>query len=99
MKAPVGPPIWTDEPPRSDTMKPPIMAVIRPVSGDTPLAIPKAMAKGKATMPTITPAMRSAMKRSRLYPLNTSSSFGLKYDPIMRKTRLSVQQKPCTPQR
>lgn len=88
MKAPVGPPIWTDEPPKNDTMKPPIMAVIRPVSGDTPLAIPKAMAKGKATIPTITPAMRSAMKRSRLYPWKTSSSFGLKYDPIMRKNEI-----------
>lgn len=28
------------------------------------------------------------MKRSRLYPWKTSSSFGLKYDPIMRKNEI-----------
>ena len=36
-----------------------MMAVIRPFSGDTPEAIPKAMASGNATMPTMIPAMRS----------------------------------------
>ena len=42
-------------PPAADTMKPPIMAVMRPTVGLTPLAIPKAMASGNATMPTTIP--------------------------------------------
>ena len=37
-----------------------------PFSGDTPDAIPKAMARGRATMPTMIPAMRSFMKASLL---------------------------------
>ncbi len=35
------------------------MAVIRPFSGLTPDAIPKAIASGNATIPTITPAIKS----------------------------------------
>ena len=61
MNAPVGPPICTLLPPRAEMTKPATMAVMIPFSGDTPLAIPKAMANGRATMPTIRPAMRSAM--------------------------------------
>ena len=61
MKAPVGPPICTLLPPKSETIKPPTIAVIIPFSGDTPEAIPKAMASGNATIPTIIPAMRSAI--------------------------------------
>ena len=64
MKAPVGPPICTELPPSMETMKPPMMAVMSPFSGLTPEAIPKAMASGRATMPTIMPAMRSPAKRS-----------------------------------
>ena len=41
-----------------------IIAVIIPFSGDTPEAIPKAMASGSATMPTMTPAIRSAINVS-----------------------------------
>jgi hypothetical protein len=37
-----------------------MMAVHRPRSGVTPLAMAKAMASGSATMPTMTPAVRSA---------------------------------------
>ena len=55
MNAPVGPPICTEHPPAADTMKPPIMAVMRPYCGLTPLAVPKAMATN-ATMPTMIPA-------------------------------------------
>ena len=66
MKAPVGPPICTLLPPISEMMNPARMAVMMPFSGDTPLAMPKAMAKGKATMPTITPAITSAINVSRL---------------------------------
>ncbi len=36
-----------------------MIAVISPIVGLTPEAIPKAMANGKATMPTTTPAIRS----------------------------------------
>ena len=54
------------------------MAVIIPFSGDTPDAIPKAMAKGNATMPTMTPAIKSAIKVCRLYFLRAEKSFGLK---------------------
>jgi hypothetical protein len=37
-----------------------MIAVMIPFSGDTPEAIPKAMANGRATIPTIIPAIRSA---------------------------------------
>ena len=66
MKAPVGPPICTLLPPNTDTISPATMAVIMPCSGVTPDAIPKAMASGRATMPTITPAMMSAISVLRL---------------------------------
>ena len=59
INAPVGPPIWTLLPPRKETIKPAITAVMIPFSGDTPDAMANAMARGKATMPTITPAIRS----------------------------------------
>ena len=62
IKAPVGPPICTLLPPSREMMKPATMAVMMPFSGVTPDAIPKAMASGKATMPTMMPAMRSDMK-------------------------------------
>jgi len=45
-------------------IKPAMIAVIIPFSGDTPDAIPNAMASGKATIPTMIPAIRSAMKSS-----------------------------------
>ena len=43
-------------------MKPATIAVMIPFSGLTPEAIPKAMANGNATIPTIIPAMRSVLK-------------------------------------
>ena len=61
MKAPVGPPICTLLPPVAEIISPATMAVMMPFSGDTPLAMPKAMASGRATMPTMTPAIKSAM--------------------------------------
>ena len=63
MNAPVGPPICTEQPPRADTKNPPIMAVIRPIVGLTPLAIPNAMASGRATMPTTMPEIKSDLNR------------------------------------
>ena len=64
INAPVGPPICTELPPKAETMKPPMMAVVNPTVGLTPEAMPKAMAKGRATMPTTIPAMRSDLKRA-----------------------------------
>ena len=60
INAPVGPPICTLLPPKKEMMNPAMMAVMMPFSGDTPEAIPKAMASGKATMPTMIPAITSA---------------------------------------
>ena len=62
INAPVGPPICTFEPPKTDISKPATMAVMMPFSGETPEAIPKAMANGSATIPTIIPAIRSDVK-------------------------------------
>ena len=64
IKAPVGPPIWTLLPPSNETINPAIIAVMIPFSGDTPEAIPKAMANGNATIPTMIPAIKSAMNVS-----------------------------------
>ena len=64
MNAPVGPPICTRLPPKHDTRKPATIAVMIPFSGDTPDAIPNAMASGRATMPTMTPAMMSAVSEA-----------------------------------
>ena len=61
INAPVGPPICTRLPPNSEMRKPAMMAVMMPFSGDTPEAMPKAMANGRATMPTMMPARRSDM--------------------------------------
>ena len=64
IKAPVGPPICTLLPPNMEIMNPAMIAVIIPFSGDTPDAIPNAMASGRATIPTMIPAIRSAMNNS-----------------------------------
>ncbi len=66
MNAPVGPPICTLLPPRKEMMNPAMMAVINPCSGLTPEAIPKAIASGRATMPTMIPAIRSVRNFSLL---------------------------------
>ena len=60
MKAPVGPPICTELPPAKETMKPPMMAVNKPIVGLTPDAMPNAIARGSATIPTTIPAVTSA---------------------------------------
>ena len=62
MKAPVGPPMETLVPPKAEMMNPAITAVKIPASGFTPEAMAKAMASGRATMPTVTPAIRSGAK-------------------------------------
>ena len=52
------------------------MAVNNPRSGGTPLAIAKAIANGKATTPTVTPASKSATKVDELYDPRTENNFG-----------------------
>src|SRR5436190_19648147 len=74
--APVGPPIWTREPPNAEMMKPATIAVYSPRSGVTPLAMANAMASGSATMPTITPAWRSARSWRRVYPRSVETISG-----------------------
>ena len=60
INAPVGPPIWTREPPSAEMINPAMTAVKMPASGLTPDAIAKAMARGSATIPTVRPAVKSA---------------------------------------
>ncbi|MPM26230.1 hypothetical protein SDC9_72731 [bioreactor metagenome] len=59
MNAPVGPPIRYLEPPKREVSTPATIAVIKPCCGVTPEAIPNAIARGRAIIPTITPAIRS----------------------------------------
>ena len=47
---------------KKEIIKPATIAVMIPFSGLTPEAIPKAMARGKATIPTMIPAIRSVIK-------------------------------------
>ena len=65
MKAPVGPPIWTLLPPSSEIMKPPTIAVTRPVAGSAPEAMAMARLSGRATIATVTPATASRVKSAR----------------------------------
>ena len=85
MKAPVGPPICTLLPPSSEIMNPATIAVMMPFSGVTPEAIPNAMASGRATMPTMMPAMRSLMNVLRLYDFSVVNSWGLKSNVFILK--------------
>ncbi|MCY1232670.1 hypothetical protein D9M72_451760 [compost metagenome] len=57
--APVGPETWILEPPKTAATMPAITAVISPLAAPAPELTPKARASGRATMPTVTPAMRS----------------------------------------
>ena len=62
MKAPVGPPICTRLPPRSEIRNPPMMAVTSPLAGSVPDAMAIAMLSGIATIATVIPARASARK-------------------------------------
>ena len=62
MKAAVGPPICTRDPPSAEIRKPAMMAVEMPLSGVVPLAIASAIASGRATMATVSPATASARR-------------------------------------
>jgi len=64
---------------------PATIAVNSPRSGPTPLAIAKAMASGSATIPTMTPAIRSARNCSRVYPASVVRSFGTSLSRFPRR--------------
>jgi hypothetical protein len=51
-------------------------AVYRPACGDTPEAIAKAIASGRATSPTVIPARRSETKVWSVYFFNKRRDFG-----------------------
>src|SRR6266511_2319840 len=78
MNAPVGPPMQTLVPPRTEIRMPAMTAVTIPACGGAPDAMANAIASGKATMPTVRPAMRSAVKSGPEYCLIVSSNFGRK---------------------
>ncbi len=65
-KAPVGPETCSREPPSSAARKPPTIAVYRPACGVTPDAMPNAIASGRATRPTVIPAVTSLSKSARV---------------------------------
>ena len=64
--APVGPPICTREPPSAEIRTPAMIAVISPSRGLAPLAIPSAIANGRATIATVRPASASARRSAAL---------------------------------
>ena len=77
--APVGPPICTREPPSKEIRNPAITAVTKPWLGDAPLAIPKAIARGSATMATVNPARASWRQYFLIAPSRQAMrSFGVK---------------------
>jgi hypothetical protein len=57
--APVGPDTCRREPPKIAATAPATTAVASPTTGPTPVAMLKASASGKATTPTVAPAIRS----------------------------------------
>ena len=59
--AAVGPVMFTLLPPKSEVIKPAIIAVKSPLSGVAPEAIASAMERGNAIIATITPATTSAI--------------------------------------
>ena len=59
IKAPVGPPICTREPPNKEIKNPATMAVQMPAEGEAPEAMANAIAKGNAKTPTVMPAAMS----------------------------------------
>lgn len=69
IKAPVGTPICTLLPPKTEIIRPATIAVNSPFSGETPDAMANAMASGKATIPTTTTDKRSFLICSVGFPL------------------------------
>ena len=69
--APVGPDTWNGAPPRKPITSPEMIAVTSPAAAVAPEATPNARARGKLTAPTLSPASRSAVRWTRLYPVNS----------------------------
>lgn len=96
--APVGPPIWYLLPPISDIMKPATIAVISPVDGvmaGHPQAMANAMAKGRATTPTVRPAVRSERNVFLLYSFSVLNRLGvyisnLQYTPVYLPCKVKI---------
>jgi hypothetical protein len=65
MKAAVGPPIWTRDPPSAEMRNPATMAVTMPAAGVELEAMPSAIASESATTPTVAPAARSGTRSAR----------------------------------
>ena len=63
--APVGPETCRLDPPNTAATIPATIAVITPAAAPIPEVIPNASAKGRATIPTVSPAMRSARQLPR----------------------------------
>ena len=63
---------------------PATIAVQSPRSGDTPLAIAKAMANGSATIPTMTPALASLRNCARSYVRRVETSLGTNTKPPLK---------------
>jgi hypothetical protein len=87
--APVGPLTWNLEPPKRAAKKPAIIAVVNPAAADIPEVIPKPIARGKATIATVIPAIRSAVKSFRV--LENSLSRGQNEKNIVDCKRLMSQ--------
>ena len=65
-KAPVGPPICVFDPPKAEISKPVTMAHSMLACGVSPEAMAEAMASGRATRPTVIPAITSSRNLWRL---------------------------------
>ncbi|CRH68489.1 Uncharacterised protein [Chlamydia trachomatis] len=64
----VGPEINTRLPPKAEAKKPPIIEANSPCKGDTPIPIAIAIAKGKARIPAVIPAVKSFLSVLKEYP-------------------------------
>ena len=91
-KAPVGPPIWTLLPPNNEIMNPAMIAVINPLSGDTPEEIPNAIDKGSAIIATIIPATKSLKNCSFENPFSLSSKREINFGLYIEIYQLLIKQ-------
>src|SRR5712691_66062 len=64
------------EPPSAEIRKPVTIAQYSPACGERPEAMAKAIAKGRATRPTVTPASKSERNLWRSYSRNRIIDFG-----------------------
>src|SRR5713101_820626 len=74
--APVGPPICREDPPSAEIKKPATTAQYNPACGGTPDAMANAIASGRATRPTVTPAITSETNCGLEYLGRVRKEFG-----------------------